>query len=253
MEDKPQSLVQHLEELRRRLFRSLIAIFLGFMICAPFARNIRAFLMEPLVAVLPPEMAKPVALNIVSPVLLDLKLSLIVGIFVASPYVIYQIWAFVAPGLYAREKKFVAPLALVGAFFFIGGAAFGYFLVFPIVFKFLVDYMSVDLLPVLDIQENVMLAAKLLLGFGIIFELPVFIFLLALMGIVTPELLKKYRKYAIVSIFIIAAILTPPDVVSQILMAMPMLVLFELGVFAAKFVAKREKKPAEEQTEEKPQ
>ncbi|MBU2537283.1 MAG: twin-arginine translocase subunit TatC [Proteobacteria bacterium] len=162
-----------------------------------------------------------------------LKLSLVAGIFLASPVIFYQLWRFIAPGLYQHEKRVVLPFSMLSSLFFFGGAAFGYFVVFPPAFKFLLGYSNDFLSPMPTVKEYFSLCLRLLIAFGVIFELPIFMVLLAKMGVVSAAFLSKHRKYAILLSFVIAAILTPtPDVINQCLMAVPLIVLYEVSIVA---------------------
>jgi sec-independent protein translocase protein TatC len=237
------SLMEHLVELRDRIVRAVIALFIGTIPAFYFAKDVRRFLSQPMLGSLPADFSKPVVRGALDLFTLDLKLALLVAVFITSPYLFYQAWAFVSPGLHEHEKKYVLPFISASTVFFVIGAAFCYLVCLPAVFAFGVNYMGDDVLPMLDLEENLAMSAKLMLAFGITFELPTFIFLLAAAGLVTPEWLTRYRRHAIVLAFVVAAVLTPPDIVSQLMLAFPTVLLFELGVIAAKFVAK---KPASE-------
>ena len=172
----------------------------------------------------------------------DMKLALVAGAFVASPFIFYQLWKFVAPGLYKQERKIIIPVAIASAFCFVGGALFGYFIVFPFGFKFFVDYASDYITVMPTISAYFSLATTLLFAFGLIFELPVFIFFLTSLGLVSTKALRKFRRWAILLSFIVAAVLTPtPDAINQLLMAGPMVVLYEVGIWVSWFVDKSRK------------
>ena len=233
------SLVEHLEELRTRLLRSLVGAGVGFLLCYGFAERLFTLLMEPLVKALPPASA----LIYTTPpeaFLTYVKVSLVAGIFLASPYIFYQIWAFVAPGLYAEERRHIVPAAGFSALFFITGALFGYGVVFPFAFDFFFSYATELIRPMPSLREYLSFALSLLFAFGLIFELPMFVFFLARLGVVTSRGMRRVRKYAILGAFIVGAILTPPDVVSQCLMAGPLILLYELSIVVAKLFGKRE-------------
>jgi sec-independent protein translocase protein TatC len=238
------SLWDHLSELRTRLVRSTIYVIGGFVVCYAFVEQIFAVLALPLTEVLPPGTTL-IFKSYPAAFFTYLKLALVSGLFLVSPLVLYQIWAFIAPGLYEHEKRLAMPFVILSTLFFTGGAFFGYMFVFPAAFRFLAGYAGarLELLP--DVGEYFSLTIKLLLGFGFAFELPVFMVFLGLLGIVSTDMLKKNRKYAILVVFILAAILTPtPDVINQVLMAGPLLVLYEISIVALRLI-KPEKPPEE--------
>ncbi|WP_425305664.1 twin-arginine translocase subunit TatC [Desulfocurvibacter africanus] len=243
------TLTEHLNELRKRLIRSFIAVFVGFLACYAFAEQLFDILMEPMVRVLhnsnfiytyPPEAF-----------FTYLKVSFVAGFFLVSPYLFYQVWLFVAPGLYQNERKYLVPIAIFSAVFFTVGALFGYFVVFPFGFEFFASYSTDKIVFTPKLSEYLSFALKLLFAFGVVFELPLVIFFLARLGLVTAQGLRRVRKYAILVIFIVAAILTPPDVFTQTLMAGPMILLYEFGIIAAHLFGKEKKKPAADEDEEK--
>ncbi len=238
------TLTEHLAELRKRLINSFIAIFIGFIISYHFSEDIFWVLMDPLLKVLPPKDGKIVFLTLTEPFITYLKVALVSGLFLASPIIFWEIWKFIAPGLYPNERKYVIPFVAFASFFFIGGAFFGYFIVFPFAFKFLISFANQDILPSLSMGKYFSFATKMLIAFGIIFELPLITLFLSRLGIITADMLKKWRKYAIVVIFVVSAILTPPDVMSQVLMAVPLLILYEISVIIARIFGKR--KPAQQ-------
>ena len=179
----------------------------------------------------------------------DMKVAFVAGVFVACPFLFYQIWAFIAPGLYEEEKKYIIPLALSSALFFILGGVFCYFGVFPFAFEFFMSYSTDNIVAMLSIDEYLSFALKMVLAFGLIFEMPLFSFFLARMGLITAQKMREVRKYAILAIFVVAAILTPPDVFSQLMMAGPMIVLYEVSIWVAVLVGKKKaerEKAAEE-------
>ena len=178
-----------------------------------------------------------------------MKVAFVAGVFVACPFLFYQIWAFIAPGLYEEEKKYIIPLALSSALFFILGGVFCYFGVFPFAFEFFMSYSTDNIVAMLSIDEYLSFALKMVLAFGLIFEMPLFSFFLARMGLITAQKMREVRKYAILAIFVVAAILTPPDVFSQLMMAGPMIVLYEVSIWVAVLVGKKKaerEKAAEE-------
>ncbi|EFL50998.1 Sec-independent protein translocase, TatC subunit [Solidesulfovibrio fructosivorans JJ]] len=247
---KEAPLLEHLVELRTRLVRCLIAVGVGFAACYAFAEKLLEILLHPLMQVMPGG-SKLIATSLPETFFTVMKLALVAGAFVASPYIFYQLWKFVAPGLYKEERKIIIPVAVATAVFFVGGALFGYFVVFPFGFKFFVDYASDYITVMPTISAYFSLAVTLLFAFGIIFELPVFIFFLTSLGLVTTKTLRKFRRWAILLSFVVAAILTPtPDAVNQLLMAGPMVVLYELGIWVSWFVDKsRKEEKARKQAE----
>lgn len=238
---KEAPLLEHLVELRTRLVRCLIAVGVGFAGCYAFAERLLGILLKPLMDVMPGG-SKLIATSLPETFFTVMKLALVAGAFVASPYIFYQLWKFVAPGLYKEERKIIVPVAVATAVCFVGGALFGYFIVFPFGFKFFVDYASDYITVMPTISAYFSLAVTLLFAFGLIFELPVFIFFMTSLGLVTTKTLRKFRRWAILLSFIVAAILTPtPDAVNQLLMAGPMVVLYELGIWVSWFVDKSRK------------
>jgi len=236
--DNKMPFTEHLEELRRRLIICFIAIGVGFVICYFFSQQLFELLMRPLIQVLPPG-ERRIFTALPEAFFTYLKVALLAGIGLASPVIIYQFWRFIAPGLYQRERSALIPIVLFSTFFFLGGAFFGYFVVFPFGFKFFIGFASDNIRAMPSIREYLKFAAKLLFAFGVIFELPLFTFFLARLGLVNAEFLRAKRKYSILLIFIFAAILTPPDVVTQLLMAVPLVVLYELSIWIAKIFGRK--------------
>ncbi len=249
-EEEPLTLLGHLNEMRHRLTRVLIVIMLGFVACYGFSEAVYAFLSEPLVKTMP-EGSKLMFTAPQGAFFVYLKVGLVTSLFLTSPFTFYQIWAFIAPGLYKEEKQAVMPLAFFSAFFFIAGASFCYTFVFPIAFQFFMGFATETIVPMISIEEYLSFALKLLIAFGLVFEMPLFAYFLAKLGLLTPEFMRRNRKFAILLIFVVAAILTPPDVFSQVLMAIPMLVLYEVSVYVAVAARKgRDKKTKTAQEEE---
>jgi len=250
--EEKMSLTDHLEELRKRLMRSLIAAFIAFGVCYNFKEWLFEILTRPLVESLPKN-ATMIYTSLPEAFFNYLKISFFAGLVVASPYVLYQIWKFISPGLYASERKYVLPFVLSSTILFVGGVLFGYFIALPPAFRFFLEFSTDFLKPMLTIREYLSLTIKLLLAFGIVFEIPVFIFFLAKIGVVNSRMLAKQRKYAILLIFIVAAIITPtPDAFTQTIMAIPMMILYEIGILVAKWgERKKVKKEQEETAEEK--
>ena len=236
--EEKQPFMEHLEELRKRLIAGAIAVGIGFAACYFFSERIFLVLIEPLKRVMP-EGDQLIFTGLPEMFLTYLKVALVAGILLAAPYLFYQMWMFVAPGLYKNERSLVVPFVLVSTLLFVGGALFGYFVVFPFGFKFFIGFSNEYVKALPSVKQYFGFALKLLFAFGVVFELPVIIFFLAKMGIVTTELLKKKRKYAILLTFVAAAILTPPDVVTQCMMAGPLIILYEVGVIVSRFARKK--------------
>ena len=246
MEKKKQTFIEHLEELRKRLIISLLAVGIGFSICYIFSEKIFQLLMIPLQETLPAG-ASMIFTHLPEAFFTYLKVALLAGMFLASPVVLYQIWLFVAPALYSHEKKYVIPFVSLSTILFIGGAAFGYFIVFPFGFKFFLSFATDFIQPAPKIKEYLSFCSILLLTFGLVFELPLFILFLAKLGVVDAKMLSRNRRYVVLGMFVAAAILTPPDVVTQLMMAGPLLLLYEVSIWVAKiFGTKREVEKAAE-------
>ena len=237
-EARPDSLLAHLIELRARLLRSSIALLLVFVALLPFANDLYAWLAQPLLAKLPPG-SHLVAIEVASPFFTPIKLAFFAALMLAMPYLLYQAWAFVAPGLYRHEKRLAKPLLIATVLLFYAGCAFAYFLVLPMVFGFLNKVTPEGVTMTTDISRYLDFVLVLFLAFGASFEVPVAVVVLVLIGLVTPEQLREARGYVIVGIFIVAAIITPPDAVSQLMLAIPMMILYEIGLLAASMVARR--------------
>lgn len=224
-----QGFLSHLIELRDRLLKMVLAVTVLFIILFPFRDNIYSWLAEPLSRFLP-EGTEMIAYEVASPFLIPLKLALMLSVFLAIPFLLYQIWAFIAPGLYTHEKRLVGPLLGSSTLLFYAGVAFAYFVVFPLVFRFFINVAPTGVQVSPDIARYLDFVITLFFAFGIAFEVPVATVLLVVTGITTPEKLVKMRPYVFVGAFIVGMFLTPPDVISQILLAVPMWLLFELGV-----------------------
>ena len=237
-EDDKLPFTAHLEELRNRLIVSFIAVGIGFVISYGFKEKIFEILTKPLISVMG-EGDKLIFTGLPEAFFTYLKVSLLAGIMLAAPVVIYQFWMFVAPGLYKKERRLLLPAVFLSSIFFVGGALFGYFVVFPLGFKFLMGFASETIRPLPSMKEYLSFSAKLLLAFGAVFELPLVLTIMAKLGLVTADFLKKYRKYAILIFFAGSAILTPPDVVTQVMMALPLMVLYEISIFGAKIFGKK--------------
>ena len=232
-----QSFLSHLIELRERLLKAVAAVLLILVALIPIANRLYAWLALPLIKHLP-QGGTMIATEVASPFLTPIKLAFFVALIIAMPFVLYQLWAFVAPGLYRHEKRLALPILLSAMALFYVGCAFAYFLVLPAVFAFLTGVAPAGVAVMPDISHYLDFVLVLFLAFGLCFELPVVLIILVTLGVVTPAQLQKSRAYAIVGAFIVAAVLTPPDVLSQLMLAIPMIVLYELGIFAARFLAR---------------
>jgi sec-independent protein translocase protein TatC len=241
-EDEKLPFTAHLEELRSRLIKSFIAVGAGFGLCYAFKETLFEILLYPLIRVMP-EGGKLIFTGIPEAFFTYLKVSFLAGIILASPILLYQFWMFVAPGLYQKERRVLGPIIAVTSFFFIGGALFGYFVVFPSGFKFLLSFGADFIRTLPSMREYLDFSTKLLFIFGLLFELPVALAGLARLGIVSVDYLKRNRKYAVILAFVVGAFLTP-DVVSMVLMALPLMVLYEIGILGA-HVINRKKSAAE--------
>lgn len=250
-DDRPMGLMDHLSELRGRLVRCCLAVMGGFIACWAVVDPIFDALVAPLLSVLP-DGSHAIYTTLPEGFFTRMHIAFVAGVFVSSPIIFYQVWAFIAPGLYEEEKRSIIPVAVMSAFFFISGGAFCYFVVFPNAFAFFMSYATDTIVAMPKVSDYLSFVLKLILAFGIVFEMPLFAFFLARMGIITAELMRRVRRYAILAIFIVAAILSPPDVVSQLLMAAPMLILYELSIFVAAGFGKKAKKEDDED-EEKPE
>ncbi len=239
------SLFGHLQDLRKRLTRCVIAVLVGFLASYAFAGKLLKILMQPMLDAI--KQSHFIYTLPTEAFFTEMKIAFVAGIFLCSPYIFYQIWQFIAPGLYSHERKWIIPIAFFSALCFSIGAFFGYFVVFPFGFEFFASYTNEYLVFTPKLDEYLDFVLKLLFAFGIVFELPLFLFFLARLGLVTFEGLKAKRKYAILTSFIVAAALTPPDAISQTMMAVPLCVLYEVGVWMAFFFGKKRKPaPAEE-------
>ena len=237
-DDKKQPFLSHLEELRKRLITCAIAVGIGFVISYIFSERLFRILISPLMRVMP-EGDRLIFTNLPEMFLTYLKTALVTGILFVAPVIFYQLWMFIAPGLYQNEKRFVVPFVVFSTILFVGGALFGYFIVFPFGFKFFLGFANEYIQALPSVKQYFSFSIKLLFAFGIVFELPVVIFFLSKMGLVTPEFLKKKRKYALLLTFVMAAILTPPDVITQLMMAGPLILLYEIGIIIARIARRR--------------
>jgi len=248
--EEKQPFMSHLEELRKRLVVCAIAVGAGFVVCYFFSQTLFGLLVHPLREVMP-EGERLIFTNLPEMFFTYLKVAFIAGVLLAAPIIFYQIWMFVAPGLYRNEKRYLFPFVISSTILFVGGAVFGYSVVFPFGFKFFIGFSNEYVKALPKVNEYFSFSIKLLFAFGLVFELPVVIFFLTRMGIVTPEVLKRKRKYAILLTFALAAILTPPDVITQCMMAGPLIILYEVGIMVA-MIAKRKREKEEDEVAESP-
>ncbi|MEA3279221.1 MAG: twin-arginine translocase subunit TatC [Thermodesulfobacteriota bacterium] len=237
----------HLEELRKRLVVCFIAIGIGFVASYGFKEQIFQILSRPLISAMGTG-DKLIFTGLPEAFFTYLKVALLSGIMLSAPVILYEFWMFLAPGLYKKERSLLIPIVFISSFFFIGGALFGYFVVFPFGFKFFLGFASDNIQALPSMKEYLGFSAKLLLAFGLVFELPIVITFLAKLGIVSVDFLKKNRKYALILFFVGAAIITPPDVVTQVMMALPLMLLYEISILGARAFGK--KKSVKEKSDE---
>ena len=240
MDEKKLPLTAHLQELRKRLILSFIAVGAGFVICYSLKDSIFNILAAPLLKMMPAG-GSLIFTSVAEAFFTYMKVAFIAGLILTSPFILYQIWAFVAPGLYQKEKRYVFPFVFSGSFFFALGILFGYFVAIPVGFKFLLGYATDFIKPMPSMNEYLSFSIKFLLAFGLVFEFPVVLVFLARIGVVNAKMLARQRKYAILLIFIFAAAMTPPDLISQVLMALPLMGLYELSIFFSKLFGKKDK------------
>ncbi|HEY8570722.1 twin-arginine translocase subunit TatC [Microbulbifer sp.] len=247
MTDREQPFIEHLIELRDRLLKTLLVVIAIFACMAPFANDIYDFVADPLQARLT-EGAGMIATEVTSPFLTPFKTTFVLAFFIAIPFVLFQFWAFIAPGLYKHEKRLIAPLMFSSVMLFYAGMAFAYYVVFPLIFEFFISSADADIKVMPDIRSYLDLALKLFFAFGFAFEIPIATIVLIWSGVVSAQDLAKKRPYVIVACFAVGMLLTPPDVISQTLLAVPMWLLFEIGVFFGRWIkrGKREELPEEE-------
>ncbi|MEM6162603.1 Sec-independent protein translocase subunit TatC [Erwinia sp. P6884] len=243
-----QPLISHLIELRKRLLNCIIAVIAIFLCLAYFSNDIYQLVSAPLISQLPAG-ASMIATDVASPFFTPIKLTMIVSVFLAVPLILYQVWAFVAPALYQHERKLVMPLLFSSSFLFYTGMAFAYFIVFPLAFSFFAKTAPQGVLIATDINNYLDFVMALFMAFGVSFEVPIAIVLLCWTGVTSPEDLKKKRPYVLVGAFVVGMVLTPPDVLSQTLLAIPMYCLFEVGLFCSRFyVGKRRRDDVQEES-----
>lgn len=242
--DKELPLVQHLVELRNRLLRSLLVIGVIFVALVGFSNEIYSVVSDPLRAYLP-ETSTMIATEVASPFLTPFKLTFFVALALSAPMILYQLWAFIAPGLYRHEKQLAVPLLVSSIVLFYAGMAFAYFVVFPLVFGFFTTIGPENVAVMTDISKYLDFVLKLFFAFGIAFEIPIATILLILAGTITPDDLAKKRPFVIVGCFVLGMLLTPPDVFSQVLLAVPMWLLFETGVMVGRLLKRRQREATE--------
>lgn len=236
--------ISHLIELRNRILKATSAVVLVFLCLMPWAGKIYDVLASPMMAALPTG-SKMIATGVITPFLIPVKVTLLLAFLIALPWVLYQAWAFVAPGLYAHEKRLVAPLVVSSSILFVSGVAFCYFFVFGVIFKFINEFAPASITVAPDIENYFGFVMTMFIAFGITFEVPIVVIVLVRAGLVTVEKLKQMRPYVIVAAFIIAAVVTPPDIMSQLLLAVPLWLLFEIGLLVAPLFVKATQAPEE--------
>ncbi|MDO9012500.1 MAG: twin-arginine translocase subunit TatC [Gallionella sp.] len=235
-----ESLIAHLIELRTRLLHSVIALLLIFVCLFPWASDLYALLAQPMLSKLP-EGGQMIATDVTTPFIVPLKVTMMAAFLIALPYLLYQVWRFVAPGLYAHEKRLVVPLIAASVILFFCGMAFAYFVVFPVVFGFITASAPAGVAVMTDIDKYLSFVLSMFMAFGITFQVPVAVVLLVRMGMVSIEKLREIRPYVVVGAFVIGAIFTPPDVVSQFMLAVPLWLLYEAGIVVANWLKPGEK------------
>ncbi len=238
MDEKKLPLTAHLQELRKRLILSFVAIGISFFVCYAFKEFLFDILAAPLLKVMPPG-GFLIFTSVAEAFFTYMKVAFIAGLILVSPIVLYQIWAFVAPGLYQKEKRYAIPFVLGGSIFFAMGVLFGYYVAIPMAFKFLLGYATDFIKPMPSMKEYLSFSIKFLLAFGLVFEFPVVLVLLSRIGVIDAKMLTRQRKYAILLIFVFAAVMTPPDFISQVLMALPLIGLYELSILLSKLFGKK--------------
>ena len=235
-----QTLVEHLIELRRRLVWTVAVLLLCFLALMPFSQQLYTFVAKPLMASLP-QNTSMIATDVIAPFFVPVKVTLMAAFLLSLPNTLYQVWAFIAPALYQNEKRLVTPLVLSSVILFFIGMAFAYYLVFPVIFKFLAGVTPVGVNMATDIDKYLSFILGMFVAFGATFEVPVVVVLLNRMGILSLTQLKMARPYVIVGAFVVAAVITPPDVISQVMLAVPLIILYEAGLWLCRFVRPIEK------------
>ncbi len=238
LNDQEMTLTEHLEELRKRLIVCAVAVGVAFCVTYYFSKDLFRLLMAPLLEVMPPEQGL-IFTGLPEAFFTYLKVALVAAVFASAPVILYETWRFVAPGLYSREKKYIFPFVFLSTLFFVGGALFGYYVVFPFGFAFFVGFATDFIRPMPSVKEYFSFATRMLFAFGVVFELPVFTMFLSRIGLINHKMLIRQRKYAFLAVFVISAILTPPDVMSQLMMAGPLLILYEISIVVARIFGKK--------------
>jgi sec-independent protein translocase protein TatC len=241
MTDEKQPFLAHLDELRKRLIVCAIAVGAGFVVSYIFSKHLFSFLILPLTKVLPDE-STLIFTSLPEMFIAYIKVALIAGIILAVPVIFYELWMFVAPALYRGEKRYVVPFVVFSTILFVVGSLFGYFVVFPYGFKFFIGFATEDIQALPSVKQYFSFAIRLLLAFGLVFEMPVAVLFLTKIGLITPESMKKYRKFSILGSFVLSAILTPPDVATQLMMALPIITLYELSILISRGVYRKKQK-----------
>ncbi|QRX83794.1 twin-arginine translocase subunit TatC [Glaciimonas sp. PAMC28666] len=237
-----ETFISHLVELRNRIMKASIAIIVVFLCLMPWAANIYDLLAAPMIAALPTG-SKMIATGVITPFLIPVKVTLLVAFVIALPWVLYQLWAFIAPGLYTHEKKLIAPLVISSSALFITGVAFCYFLVFKVIFHFINNFAPKSISVAPDIDSYFDFVMTMFIAFGLTFEVPIIVIVLVRMGLVSLEKLKAIRPYVVVGAFVVAAVVTPPDIMSQLLLAVPLCLLYEVGLLVAPLFVKATQAP----------
>jgi len=234
-----QTFVSHLIELRSRLIKSVVVLLIVFIIQLPFAGKIYTIMAQPVMAYLP-EGSSMIATGVLSPFLTPFKMVFILAIIISIPYILFQVWSFIAPGLYKHEKRIAKPLLFSSIFLFYLGCFFAYYVIFPILFQFIPAIAPVGVNYMPDINSYLDIVVRLFFAFGLAFEMPIAVILMILMNVTTPEKLANNRPYVVVGVFVVGMVLTPPDMISQTLMAIPMWLLFEVGIIMGRMLKKRQ-------------
>jgi sec-independent protein translocase protein TatC len=240
MSDQQQTFIAHLLELRDRLLRTVVGFLVVFIALFPFANKLYSLLAQPLLAKLP-QGGQLIATGVTTPFFVPMKVAMLTAVVLSLPHTLYQVWSFIAPGLYKHEKRFLLPLVVASTLLFLTGMSFAYFVVFPVVFGFIVGTAPAGVAVMTDIGNYLDFVITMFLAFGIAFEVPVAVVLLVRFGIVEIKVLQEIRSYVIVGAFVIGAIFTPPDVVSQVMLAVPLWLLYEAGIMAARLMEKNRK------------
>ena len=236
--DHEQPFISHLVELRTRLLRIVSGVLLVFVALSPFSNPIYSMLAGPLTRHMPAQ-SSMIAIDVLSPFLTPLKFTLVLAVFITIPWILYQVWAFIAPGLYQKEKRLALPVLISSTLLFYCGMAFAYFVIMPIFFAFITSTAPEGVAVMTDINRYLDFVMTIFFAFGVAFEVPVATVILVLTGIITPEAMAAKRPYVIVGAFVVGMLLTPPDVISQTLLAVPMWLLFEVGIFVSRLLLRR--------------